>query len=183
MGTSAGGYNALAQILLDLPEDYPLPIVIVQHRAKDSDDFFEELLQRKCRMAVKQADEKEKVKGGVIYTAPPDYHLLIESDQTFALSSDPFVKFSRPAIDVLFESASSVYRDRLVGIILTGSNSDGADGMAEIRRQGGLTIAQDPAEAQYSLMPQAAIETGKVDEVWRLAEIRAFLRGLVGFVG
>lgn len=180
IGTSAGGYNALSQILLGLPEDYRLPVIIVQHRAKDSDDFFEELLQRRCRMAVKQADEKEKVKGGIIYTAPPDYHLLIESDQTFALSSDLFVRFSRPAIDVLFESASSVYRDRLVGIILSGSNSDGADGIAEISRHGGLTIAQDPAEAQYSLMPQCAIDTGKVKEVWKLAEIREFLMGLVG---
>ena len=177
IGTSAGGYNALSEILSGLPEGYPLPIIIVQHRAKDSDDFFEELLQRRCRIAVKQADEKEKIKGGTIYTAPPDYHLLIESDRTFGLSSDPLVRFSRPSIDVLFESAASVYRDRLVGIILTGSNADGAEGIAEINHYGGLTVAQDPAEAQYTLMPQAAIDTGKVEEVWRLARIREFLMG------
>lgn len=177
IGTSAGGYNALSEILSGLPEDYPLPIIIVQHRAKDSEDFFEELLQRRCRITVKQADEKEKIKGGTIYTAPPDYHLLIESDRTFGLSSDPLVRFSRPSIDVLFESAASVYRDRLVGIILTGSNADGAEGIAEINRYGGLTVAQDPAEAQYTLMPQAAIDTGKVEEVWRLARMREFLMG------
>ena len=101
IGTSAGGYQALSIVLESIPADYALPIIVVQHRAKDSHDLFEEILQRRCKITVKQADEKESVLGGVVYTAPPDYHLLIEMNRTFSLSLDPLVKFGRPAIDVI----------------------------------------------------------------------------------
>ena len=180
IGTSAGGYQALSIVLESIPADYALPIIVVQHRAKDSHDLFEEILQRRCKITVKQADEKESVLGGVVYTAPPDYHLLIEMNRTFSLSLDPLVKFSRPAIDVLFEAAAYAYAEKLVGIVLTGSNSDGADGMVAIRKRGGLTIAQDPAEAEFSLMPQASIDTRQVTHVWTLRRIRDFLLSLQG---
>lgn len=180
IGTSAGGFKAVSTILENLSADYPVPLIVVQHRAKQSQDLFEEVLQRKCRMRVKQADEKEKVKSGSVYVAPPDYHLLVEMDHTFSLSSDPPVQFSRPSIDVLFESAACAYTNKLIGIILTGSNSDGAAGISVIQSLGGLTIAQDPAEAEYSLMPQAAIDTQGIKHVWGLSAIRDFLERLGG---
>ena len=175
IGTSAGGFNALSAILGAIPADYPIPIMLVQHRAKDSQDLFEEVLQRRCRIAVKQADEKEKIRHGFVYVAPPDYHLLVESDKTFSLSSEGLVHFSRPSVDVFFESAAQAYKDRVVGILLTGANNDCAHGISMIRKTGGMTIAQDPTEAQYSMMPQAGIETGHVQFVWLLKEIGDFL--------
>lgn len=183
IGTSAGGFLALSTLLEKLPQDYTIPIIVVQHRAKDSRDLFEDVLQRKCKIAIKQADEKEKINSKTVYIAPPDYHLLIEMDKTFSLSSESPVQFSRPSIDVLFESAAYVYKDKLIGIILTGANNDGAIGIVTIKKLGGVTIAQDPAEAQYSLMTQASIDTDSVNHIWRLSEIRNFLMTLHGTIG
>jgi two-component system, chemotaxis family, protein-glutamate methylesterase/glutaminase len=129
IGTSAGGLHAVSSILPVLPGEYPLPIIIVQHRAKDSKELLEDVLQYKTKLKVKQIDEKERIGAGFVYLAPPDYHLLIEKDRTFSLSADPPVMYSRPSIDVLFESAAIVYREKLVAIILTGANHDGAKGM------------------------------------------------------
>jgi two-component system chemotaxis response regulator CheB len=159
----------------DIPADYSIPIIVVQHRAKDSNELFEEVLQRKCQIKIKQADEKETIVHGNIYTAPPDYHLLIESDKTFSLSSDPAVRFSRPSIDVLFESAAMAFEDKLIGIVLTGANDDGARGITTIRKFGGLTIAQNPSEAQFPFMTQASINTAHVNYIWSLITIRGFL--------
>ena len=178
IGASAGGFHAVTTILGPLPVNYPLPVIIVQHRAKHSHDLLEEVLQCKCSMAIKQADEKEKIERARVYVAPPDYHLLVENDRTFSLSSEPQVQFSRPSIDVLFETAAYVFKDKLIGIILSGSNSDGAAGVSLIRRMGGLTIAQDPEEAQYSFMTQASINTHNVQHIWKLNEIYAFLQSL-----
>jgi two-component system, chemotaxis family, protein-glutamate methylesterase/glutaminase len=160
-----------------LPRHYQIPIILVQHRAKDSQDIFEDVLQQKCLIEIKQADEKETISPGRVYVAPPDYHLLVEMDKTFSLSSEPPVQFSRPSIDVLFESAAQVYLEKLIGIILTGSNNDGAAGISTISRMGGLTIAQDPVEAQYALMTKAAIATRHVAYVLPLAAIGEFLIG------
>lgn len=179
IGTSAGGFHAVTSILGQLPPDFPVPVIVVQHRAKESHTLLEEVLQRNCRIAIRQADEKERIDSTNVYIAPPDYHLLIETDRTFSLSSDPPVQFSRPSIDVLFETAALAYKDKLIGIILTGSNSDGAAGISAIRRIGGLTIAQDPAEAQYAIMTQASIDTNDVQYVWRLHAIGDFLLSLV----
>lgn len=179
VGTSAGGFAALSVILEKLPAKYPLPVIIVQHRSKDNKELLEELLQAKCRIRVKQADEKEKIAAGTVYIAPPDYHLLVEADRTFSLSSDEPVHFSRPSIDVLFESAAPVYRDKLAGIILTGANNDGADGIRVVNRYGGLTIVQDPAEAKYAAMPGASIRTNEVSFIWKLAGIENFLLTLI----
>ncbi len=172
IGTSAGGLAALMGILRQLPADYSLPIMIVQHRFRDQKNLLEEVLQNKCEIEIRQVDEKERIESGIIYIAPPDYHLLIESDRTFSLSSDPFVSFSRPSIDVLFESAASVYGRSLVGILLTGANKDGAAGLNAIRKAGGLTIAQSPADAEYPYMPQAAIDAGAARLVLKLSEIQ-----------
>jgi two-component system chemotaxis response regulator CheB len=137
--------------------------------------LLEEILQAKCVIRIKQADEKEKIEGGVVYFAPADYHLLIEKDRTFSLTCDEPVNFSRPSIDLLFETAAEVYMNKLIGIILTGANKDGAAGIQAIRRQGGFTIAQDPGNAPFPVMPLAAINTGSVLAVFNPEEIRDFL--------
>ena len=141
-------------------------------------DLLEEILQIKLKIRVKQADEKEKIKAGFVFIAPPDYHLLIENDNTFSLSSDPPVRFSRPSIDVLFESAADVYREKMAAIILTGANSDGAAGIIAVKNNGGLTIVQNPESANFPHMPEASIRTQAVDKVWNLGEIKEFLTGL-----
>lgn len=175
IGTSAGGFQALSVILEKLPRDYPIPIAVVQHRSKESRHLFEEVLQQKCQIQIKQVDEKEAIKGNVVYVAPADYHLLIETDRTFSLSCDPPVRFSRPSIDVLFESAAVAYGDKLVGIILTGASDDGAAGIIAIRKRGGLTIAQNPGEAQHPFMAQASINTRRIQYIWSLSTIGNFL--------
>lgn len=175
IGTSAGGLQALSGILSRLPARYPIPLVVVQHRARDSQYLLEEILQSKCSIPIRQANEKEKAKGNAVYFAPPDYHLMIETDRTFSLSLDLPVRFSRPSIDVLFESAAHCYGDKLIGIILTGANDDGAAGIAAIAGCGGLTIAQNPNEAAFPYMVQASINTKSVGYVWSLATIGNFL--------
>jgi two-component system chemotaxis response regulator CheB len=172
IGTSAGGLSALSALLEKLPPDYQLPIIVVQHRAKDQKNLLEEVLQLKCKIRIKQADEKEKIEKSIVYIAPPDYHLLIENDLTFSLSSDELVSYSRPSIDVLFESAAISYREALIGIILTGANNDGASGLQNIKKYGGLTIAQSPAEAQFPHMPGAAIDNGGAMLILTLKEIQ-----------
>ena len=179
IGTSAGGLNALTTLLKVLPAEYPLPIIVVQHRAKDQRTLLEEILQQKCRMRVKQADEKESILGGTVYIAPPDYHLLLEENRTFSLSFDEPVIYSRPSIDVLFESAAVAYGDRLIGIVLSGASADGADGMTVIKKHGGRTIVQNPSEADFAVMPRASLDTRKIDHVWKLDEIGNFLRTLI----
>jgi two-component system chemotaxis response regulator CheB len=178
IGVSAGGLHALSFLFEQLPAEYPVPVMVTQHRAKDQRELLEEVLQNKCTITIKQADEKEKIVSGIIYIAPPSYHLLVEQNHTFSLSSDEHVSNGKPSIDVLFETAAEVFKEKLIGLILTGANNDGASGMATIKKYGGLTIAQSPDEAQYPQMPQAAIDQGGVDHVWTLKEIREFLHQL-----
>lgn len=178
IGTSAGGLFALTVILEKLPVNFPLPVIVVQHRSKDQKDLLEEVLQSKCKIRIKQADEKEKIEPGFVYIAPPDYHLQVEAAKAFSLSSDEPVHFSRPSIDVLFETAAMVFKDKLIGIILTGSNIDGTAGVMAVNKYGGLTIAQKPDEAQFPFMPEAAIKTKKINHIWTLSEIQEFLSKL-----
>lgn len=178
VGTSAGGLRALSVLLSDLPAAYPFSLIIVQHRAKSEGSLLEEILQQRTRLRIKQADEKEYIVKSTIYVAPPDYHLMVETDKSFSLSSDEPVQYSRPSIDVLFRSAAEVYRQALIGIILTGANNDGASGMQAIHKAGGCTIAQDPDEAMYDVMPRAAINTGTVKHILKLKEIEQFLHSL-----
>lgn len=178
IGTSAGGLYALTTILEVLPPNYPLPIIIVQHRSKEERTLLEEVLSQKCKIKISQADEKQKIEKGIVYFAPPDYHLLIEQNRTFSLSSDARVNYSRPSIDVLFESAAFAYKNKLLAIILTGANHDGAAGIKTIKSFGGNTIAQDPLNAMFPAMPKAAIDTGSVQQILPLAEISTFLLNL-----
>jgi two-component system, chemotaxis family, protein-glutamate methylesterase/glutaminase len=175
IGVSAGGMSALGRILPRLPKDFPMPVIIVQHLSPHSDNFMISHFDRLCQIKVKEADEKETIMPGTAYFAPPNYHLLIETDFTFALSVEERVNFSRPSIDVLFESARDAWCSHLVGIILTGASSDGSKGLKKIKDCGGLTIVQDPQEAEVSVMPESAIKLTKVDKVLKIDDIAAFL--------
>lgn len=178
IGVSAGGMNALGTILSCLPIDFALPIIIVQHMDPESRDYLPDHLDRKCNISVKEAEEKERIVKGVAYIAPPNYHLLLEEDRTFSLSADELVNYSRPSIDVMFESAADVYGRRLVGVVLTGANADGSEGLKKIKRAGGLAIVQDPTTAHVDIMPKAAIAASKVDHVLALEEIADLFKKL-----
>lgn len=179
IGSSAGGINALIKVLSVLPATFPLPIVIVQHLHPESGHHLAHILETKSALKVKQVDEKEPIKGGWVYVAPPNYHLLIEDDFSFSFSLDAPVNYSRPSIDVLFESAVYAYRQHLIGIILTGANHDGSQGLKKIKEQGGFTIVQSPETAEAVAMPTAAISTTQVDKILPLHEIGVFLLQLV----
>lgn len=176
IGVSAGGLKALSTICSFLPADFPLSIIVVQHMHPNSDNFLAHHLNEICPVKVKQADEKERIESGVIYIAPPNYHLLIEEDKAFSLTVDAPVNFARPSIDVLFESAADVYGGYLIGIILTGANDDGSRGLKKIKESGGLTIVQDPKTAEAAAMPQAARAAAKPDHVLPLEEIGGYLK-------
>ena len=171
IGVSSGGMNALKIISSTLPAHFNLPIIIVQHLSAHSDSHWIKLLNEKSHLNVKEADEKEKIEKGNIYIAPPNYHLLIEKDKTFSLTIDERVNFARPSIDVLFESAAEAYKNKLIGIVLTGSNSDGTKGIKRIKDYGGLAIIQDPNTADSEYMPKSAIAAIKPDYIVSLDEI------------
>jgi two-component system chemotaxis response regulator CheB len=179
MGISAGGMNALSTILPALPCDFPLPLVIVHHRHPTSDSYLAHALDRKCEITVKEAEDKESIEPGVVYIAPPDYHLLTEDERIFSLSNDKRVNHARPSIDVLFESASDVYGSKIIGIVLTGANNDGSLGLKRIKQRGGLAIVQNPETAESSSMPKAAIAGARVDHILHLDQIAPFLVNLI----
>lgn len=158
IGTSAGAVTALSRVLPSLPADYPLPVFVVVHIPADRDNAIAEIFQTKCVMSVREAEDKEVISPGVIYFAPPDYHLLVENDAMLALSTDEQVLHSRPSIDVLFESAADVYGPDLIGVILTGANADGADGARAIVLAGGTVYVEDPEHAYADAMPMAALK-------------------------
>jgi two-component system chemotaxis response regulator CheB len=170
VGTSTGGLKALQTLLSGLPADFPLPIVIVQHRRKDSESGLCDFLGQSSSLLVSEPEDKEPLVSGHVYLAARDYHLLIENG-SFALSTDLPVGFARPSIDVLFESAADEFQERAIGVILTGANRDGARGLAAIKAQGGLTIVEDPRSAACAEMPEAAILLTTPDWILPLPEI------------
>lgn len=154
IGVSAGGLHALSEVLGGLPGDYSIPIAIVQHRARDS-HALAALLQDRSKLRVCEIEDKMPLNWASVHLAPPDYHVLIESDH-YALSTDAPVTFSRPSIDVFFESAADSLGAAMVGIVMTGANRDGSAGLARIHRAGGHAIIQDPTTAEVAVMPRAA---------------------------
>ena len=179
IGVSAGGFKALHAFLPMLPEDFACPVIIVQHRMASEDTFFVESLNRICRLRVKEAEDKEKITDKSVYIAPGDYHVLIEKDKTLSLSVDEPISYARPSIDVLFETAARVFGPHLVGVILTGANSDGTEGIKCIKAANGLTIAQNPESAEVGVMPLSAIKSGCVDFILPLEDIPSFIIGLL----
>jgi two-component system chemotaxis response regulator CheB len=180
VGVSLGGDAALHILLSTLPANFPLPIIIVRHLSKTSDNiYFVEKFKEYCRLDVREAEEKELIEKGCVYVAPASYHLLIEEDRTFSLSVDELVNYSRPSIDVLFESAAEVYSSGLIGIILTGANSDGASGLKSVKEKGGLAIVQEPDTAVGRDMPESAIKACRVDHILPLHEMPELLLKIV----
>lgn len=175
IGASAGGTVALQKILPLLPSDFSLPIIIAQHLHPLQDGASIIHFAGGSALVVKDADEKEAIRAGFVYFAPPNYHLLVEDDRTFSLSIDAKVHFTRPSVDVLFESAADAYGANLIGIVLSGANQDGADGLLRIKQRGGLTIVQDPQDAEISYMPKAAIEAANPDHILTADKICKFL--------
>lgn len=178
IGASWGGLDAVGRLLSALPDDFPVPIAIAQHRGPDSDDgALERTLSRRAGRPVQEVEDKDPILRGGVYVAPAQYHLLIQK-AAFALSVEARVQYSRPSIDVLFESAAEAYRDELIGIVLTGANRDGAAGLARVKQRGGCAVVEDPPTATNSAMPAAAIAATQVDRVLSLGDIAPFLVGL-----
>jgi len=171
IGVSSGGMNAMKALFANLPKDFKLPVIIVQHVSQHSDNIWIQLLNDKSSLEIKEADEKERIENGKVYIAPSNYHLLVEKDKTFSLSTDERVNFARPSIDVLFETAADAYKQTLIGVVLTGSNNDGSRGLKQIKELGGLTIVQQPQTAESPYMPASAIATSQPDYILPLEEI------------
>lgn len=179
IGTSLGGLNALLSVVRQLPRELPVPIVVVQHRGVSQDTGLVDLLQQSTALTVVEAEDKTPLKPGVLFVAPPDYHLLVEDRESLALSTEAPVRAARPSIDVLFESAADAYGEALVGVLLTGASADGAAGLARIKQRGGCAIVQDPASAECATMPSAGIAATAVDYVLPLERIGEHLLSLV----
>jgi two-component system chemotaxis response regulator CheB len=178
IGASAGAIQALSRILPVLPADYPVPVLVVVHIPADRSDLLAPLFQAKCRAVVKEAEDKEPILPGFVYFGPSDYHLLVEADHTLSLSADEPVLYSRPSIDVLFESAADVYGAGLTGVILTGANEDGAEGVRAVAAAGGVALVEDPATAFAPAMPSAALELCAEARSMSLDAIADYLVGL-----
>ena len=175
IGASWGGLRALEELFAGLPEDFPTPIVVAQHRDDDADDeLLARLLNRHTSLRVADADDKAPLEPATILLAPPGYHVLV-TDGCVELNVDEPVQFARPSIDVLFETAADEYGPRTLGVLLTGANADGAAGLMEIARRGGRTIVQDPASAERPEMPAAALAVMTPDVVAGLDEIAGLL--------
>ena len=171
VGASDGGVEALGMLLCELPAGYAVPVLVVLHLPPQRPSQLASLFASRCRVPVQEAQDKEPIRPGTVYFAPPDYHLLVEPDLTLALSVDPPVHYSRPAIDVLFESAAAAYGQRLLAIVLTGASIDGAQGVAAVRRAGGTTWVQDPTTAAHRTMPAAALLAAGAEAACTLEEI------------
>ena len=165
IGGSAGSFPVVTRILQNLPKSFPLPVVLCLHRLKHVRHGFVEALSIKSNLPVSEPNDKEAIKNGRAYLAPANYHLYVELGNTFALSTDEMVKFSRPSIDLTFDSVSYIFRDKMLGIMLSGANSDGANGMNLAKKRGATTIVQDPDEASMRTMPDAALKLHKPDQI------------------
>ena len=178
IGTSAGGVEALSVVLPALPADTQAAVFVVLHLPRDRPSLLVDIFRRKTALRVQEAQDKEPVEPGTVYFAPSDYHLLLDPGPQLALSVDDLVHHSRPSIDVLFQSAADLYAERLLGVILTGANEDGAEGLAAVHDAGGVTVVQEPSTAQSPQMVNAALKLRRADHVMPLAGIAALLATL-----
>lgn len=178
IGASAGGVEAIGTLLSALPAALQVPVFIVLHLPRERPSLLAPIFQLKCALPVREASDKEPVAPGTVYLAPPDYHLLIDEGPLTALSADDPVHYSRPAIDVLFESAADVYRAGLLGLVLTGGNQDGAAGLAAVIAAGGQGVVQRPESAQVPYMPAAALQRNPSSRVLSLGDIAGLFAAL-----
>lgn len=179
IGGSAGSLDVLMDLLPQLKASLPYPIILVLHRKASNDFILTDLLAAKTSMQVREAEEKDVPLPGYIYIVPGDYHLLFEKDHSFTLDYSERVNYSRPSIDVVFQSAAEVYGKRTVGIVLSGANADGTEGCQYIRQKGGIAIAQRPDSAEVPYMPENAIANMAVDRVLNVDEMAAYLNQLI----
>jgi two-component system chemotaxis response regulator CheB len=175
IGASAGGVQALLALLADLPRSFRLPLIVVLHLPEGRESQLPEIFQYRLPITVREAVDKESIAPSTLYFACPGYHLSVEMDRTFSLSCEEASHYSRPSIDFLMTSAADAYGASLAGILLTGANADGAIGLARISQQGGVTVVQDPAEAEVATMPEAAIRKLRPNFILGLGDIRAWL--------
>ena len=175
IGCSMGGMAAMERIFSVLPKDFPVPIVVAQHRYRTSGEALPSFLRRHSKLNVVDALDKQWIQPGNVYLAPADYHLFVDRGGELSLSVDAAVAYSRPSIDVLFESAADAYQAGVVGVVLTGANADGARGSARIKQRGGFVVVQDPKTAESAEMPQSAIAATRVDRILPLDRIGPFL--------
>ncbi|MCU1724336.1 MULTISPECIES: chemotaxis protein CheB [unclassified Pseudomonas] len=178
MGASAGGVSALLSVLALLPRAFAIPVLCVLHLPDDHESQLAEVFARRLKRPVREARDKESLEAGMIYVACPGYHLSLERDRSLSLSQEERVHYSRPSIDMLFESAADAVGPGLVGVLLTGANEDGASGLARISEYGGLTVVQDPAQAQVATMPNAALALHRPDHILPLNGIGHLLAKL-----
>lgn len=178
IGGSAGSFQGIVKILSALPNDFPLPVIMALHRLKHVRHGFVEALSLKSTLPVVEPDDKEPVRKSTVYLAPANYHLSIELGNYFSLSTEEMMNSSRPAIDITLSSAAYAYRNKLVGILLSGANRDGGLGMKNICDKGGVTIVQEPAECMIETMPKAALALTPIDHVLKIEGIITFLNEL-----
>jgi two-component system chemotaxis response regulator CheB len=179
LAASAGGLNALSVVLGCLPTDFPAALVVVQHLDPRHRSLMADILDRRTPLIVRPANEGSSLEQGVVFIAPPNRHLLVNPDGSLSLSQSELVHFVRPSADLLFESLAASYKERAIGVVLTGTGSDGSMGVEAIHKMGGTVIAQDEASAEFFGMPLAAIHTGSVDFVLSLEEIAPALMKLI----
>ena len=178
IGGSAGSLDVLFKLLPAINTTINFPIIIIVHRKQGTDSILSNLLATKTLLKVKEVEEKEKILKGSVYIVPSDYHLLIEKDHTFSLDYSEKVNYSRPSIDVTFQSAAEVYKEKLVCLLLSGSNADGVNGLITVKRFGGVTLVQDPLTAQVNYMPAQAILRAKIDKVLTIDEMAGYINDL-----
>lgn len=178
IGGSAGSFQVLSHVLNKIPLDFQLPIIICCHRLKDIRTGFIEALALKSIKTVEEPDDKDKIKNGKVYLAPANYHMSIELGHSFSLTTEEMYNSSRPSIDITLETAAYTYKDKLIGILLTGANKDGALGMKSIKKMGGLTIVQDPADCAVQTMPRAALSITPIDYILNTEQIIRFFQQL-----
>lgn len=180
IGGSAGSLEVILAVLPELDEDLPFPIIVVLHRKSGADHLLVDLFSGRTKIPVLEIDEKQKIEAGKVYIAPSDYHMLVEKDKTFSLDFSEKVNYSRPSIDVAFQSAADVYRDRLAALLLSGANADGTRGLKFVSHFGGLALIQDPDTATVAYMPAQASAQVKISTLLKTSEIAEYINSLAG---
>lgn len=178
LGGSAGGFGVILNLLKSIPKDFPIPIIVIVHRNPKFESNFESVFKNTFSIQIKSAEDKEKIEEKTVYFAPAGYHLLIEPDFKIALDNSEAIQFSRPSIDVTFESASEVYQKNCIAVLFSGANHDGAKGLLTIKNNGGICIVQHPDSAEVSTMPQAAIDINAQHYVYTTEEIVKYIHQL-----
>ncbi|MEO5947840.1 MAG: chemotaxis protein CheB [Chitinophagaceae bacterium] len=178
IGGSAGSFQVILKLVSQLDKGFDIPVLIITHRSRGNDTQLIDILNEKTSLRVKEAEEKELILPGCIYVCPPDYHLLIEKDKTLSLDYSEKVHYARPSIDVTFQCVADIYKEKSIAVLLSGANGDGAEGLYCIHQQGGVTIVQDPKNAEVPLMPQRALELFTADYIIEAKEIAGTLKEL-----